>query len=46
MLTYQYIQKLADKIQVMLVPGGQNFLLDLKGILNGGSVVPTPSPGN
>jgi regulator of protease activity HflC (stomatin/prohibitin superfamily) len=33
-LQYQYIQKITDKIQVMLVPGGQQFLLDLKGILS------------
>jgi regulator of protease activity HflC (stomatin/prohibitin superfamily) len=32
-LQYQYIQKLGDKIQVMLVPSGNQFLLDLKGLL-------------
>lgn len=32
-LQYQYIQRLTDKIQVMLVPGGQGFLFDLNGIL-------------
>jgi regulator of protease activity HflC (stomatin/prohibitin superfamily) len=32
-LQYQYIQKIVDKVQVMLVPGGQQFLLDLKGVL-------------
>jgi regulator of protease activity HflC (stomatin/prohibitin superfamily) len=40
-LQYQYIQRLTDKIQVMLVPGGQGFLLDLNGILKG---APSPSP--
>jgi regulator of protease activity HflC (stomatin/prohibitin superfamily) len=34
-LQYQYIQKIVDKVQVMLVPGGQQFLLDLKGVLSG-----------
>ncbi len=33
-LTYSYIQRLTDKLQVMLVPGGQQFLFDLKGLLN------------
>jgi len=32
-LTYTYIQKLADKLQVALIPGGQQFLFDLKGLL-------------
>ncbi|MFL5680006.1 MAG: prohibitin family protein [Chloroflexota bacterium] len=34
-LQYQYIQKLADKIQVMMVPSNNGFLLDLKGLING-----------
>ena len=38
-LQYQYIQRLTDKIQVMLVPGGQGFLFDLQGILK-----PSASP--
>lgn len=33
-LTYTYIQKLSDKVQVMMVPGGQQFLMDLKGLVN------------
>jgi regulator of protease activity HflC (stomatin/prohibitin superfamily) len=33
-LQYQYIQKLTDKIQVMLVPSGQASIFDLKGLLN------------
>jgi regulator of protease activity HflC (stomatin/prohibitin superfamily) len=37
-LQYQYIQKLTDKITVMLVPSGQASIFDLKGLLN-----PTPS---
>lgn len=37
-LQYQYIQKLTDKIQVMLVPSGNATIFDLKGLLT-----PTPS---
>jgi regulator of protease activity HflC (stomatin/prohibitin superfamily) len=37
-LQYQYIQKLSDKIQVVLVPSGQASIFDLKGLLN-----PAPS---
>ncbi len=37
-LKYQYIQKLTDKITVMLVPSGNASIFDLKGLLN-----PTPS---
>jgi prohibitin 2 len=33
-LQYQYIQKLTDKIQVMLVPSGNASIFDLKGLLN------------
>ena len=40
-LQYQYIQKIVDKVQVMLIPGGQQFLLDLKSIL-GQSTPTTP----
>src|SRR6266508_4573118 len=32
-LQYQYIQKLADKITVMLVPSGNASIFDLKGLL-------------
>lgn len=38
-LQYQYIQKLTDKITVMLVPSGNASIFDLKGLLN-----PTASP--
>jgi regulator of protease activity HflC (stomatin/prohibitin superfamily) len=38
-LQYQYIQKLTDKVQVMLVPSGNASIFDLKGLLN-----PAPSP--
>jgi regulator of protease activity HflC (stomatin/prohibitin superfamily) len=38
-LQYQYIQKLSDKIQVMLVPSGNAAIFDLKGLLT-----PTASP--
>jgi regulator of protease activity HflC (stomatin/prohibitin superfamily) len=37
-LEYQYIQKLTDKISVMLVPSGNASIFDLKGLLN-----PTPA---
>jgi regulator of protease activity HflC (stomatin/prohibitin superfamily) len=40
-LQYQYIQKLTDKIQVMLVPSGNASIFDLKGLL--GQTSPTPS---
>jgi regulator of protease activity HflC (stomatin/prohibitin superfamily) len=43
-LQYQYIQKLTDKIQVMLVPGGQGFLFDLNGILKGTTPAPSAAP--
>jgi regulator of protease activity HflC (stomatin/prohibitin superfamily) len=42
-LQYQYIQRITDKIQVMLVPSGQGFLFDLNGILKpGASAAATP----
>ena len=34
-LQYQYIQKLTDKIQVMLLPSGTNSIFDLKELLKG-----------
>jgi regulator of protease activity HflC (stomatin/prohibitin superfamily) len=33
-LQYQYIQKLAGNISVMLVPSGNASIFDLKGLLN------------
>jgi regulator of protease activity HflC (stomatin/prohibitin superfamily) len=42
-LQYQYIQKIVDKVQVMLIPGGQQFLLDLKSVLGQSSPTPTPT---
>lgn len=42
-LQYQYIQRLTDKIQVMLVPGGQGFLFDLNGILKPPASAPAAS---
>jgi regulator of protease activity HflC (stomatin/prohibitin superfamily) len=39
-LQYQYIQKLTDKIQVMLLPSGNQTIFDLKGLL--GQAVPNP----
>ena len=41
-LQYQYIQKLTDKIQVMLVPSGNATIFDLKGLLN--QTIPTATP--
>ena len=32
-LQYQYIQKLTDKIQVMLLPSGNQTIFDLKSLL-------------
>src|SRR5258707_8336647 len=40
-LQYQYIQKLTDKIQVMLVPSGNATIFGLKGLLN--QTAPTAS---
>jgi regulator of protease activity HflC (stomatin/prohibitin superfamily) len=40
-LQYQYIQKLTDKITVMLVPSGNASIFDLKGLLN---QTPSASP--
>ena len=42
-LQYQYIQKLTDKIQVMLLPSGTNSIFDLKELLKQ-SATPSPSP--
>jgi regulator of protease activity HflC (stomatin/prohibitin superfamily) len=43
-LQYQYIQKLSDKIQVMLVPSGNAAIFDLKGLLNQTTPSPSPAP--
>jgi len=43
-LQYQYIQKLADKITVMLVPSGNASIFDLKGLLGQATPTPTPAP--
>jgi regulator of protease activity HflC (stomatin/prohibitin superfamily) len=43
-LQYQYIQKLSDKIQVVLVPSGNASIFDLKGLLGQSSPSPTPAP--
>jgi prohibitin 2 len=43
-LQYQYIQKLTDKITVMLVPSGNASIFDLKGLLNQGTASPSPTP--
>jgi len=39
-LQYQYIQKLTDKITVMLLPSGNQTIFDLKGLL--GQAMPNP----
>ena len=33
-LEYQYIQKLTDKITVMLLPSGNGTIFDLKSLIN------------
>ena len=44
-LQYQYIQKLTDKITVMLLPSGNQTIFDLKALLGqAGAVAPSPSP--
>jgi regulator of protease activity HflC (stomatin/prohibitin superfamily) len=43
-LTFEYIDKLAPGIQVMLVPSNSPYLLPLP-TLEGTSVAPTPAPG-
>ncbi len=43
-LQYQLINKLSDKINVMLVPSGNGYILDLKGLTGGTTVTPTPAP--
>ncbi len=46
LLTYEYIQKLAPGIQVMLVPTDNPFLLPLPTLEKGAAVpTPTPTPG-
>jgi regulator of protease activity HflC (stomatin/prohibitin superfamily) len=41
-LQYQYIQKLTDKITVMLLPSGNGTIFDLKSLL--GQASPSPAP--
>jgi regulator of protease activity HflC (stomatin/prohibitin superfamily) len=43
-LQYQYIQKLTDKITVMLVPSGNASIFDLKGLLNQPAATASPAP--
>jgi regulator of protease activity HflC (stomatin/prohibitin superfamily) len=43
-LQYQLINKLSDKINVMLVPSGNGFILDLKSLMGGVTASPSPSP--
>lgn len=44
-LQYQYIQKLTDKISVMLLPSGAGTIFDLKSLLGGSTPSPSPSVG-
>jgi len=43
-LQYQYIQKLTDKITVMLLPSGNASIFDLKGLLNQNTPSPSSAP--
>jgi regulator of protease activity HflC (stomatin/prohibitin superfamily) len=43
-LQYQYIQKLTDKVTVMLVPSGNASIFDLKGLLNQPAATASPAP--
>jgi regulator of protease activity HflC (stomatin/prohibitin superfamily) len=43
-LQYQYIQKLTDKIQVMLLPSGNQSIFDLKSLLGGATPTPSAAP--
>ncbi len=44
-LQYQYINKLASNISVMLVPSGNASIFDLKGLLSGAATAsPSPKP--
>ncbi len=43
-LQYQYIQKLTDKIQVMLLPTGTNSIFDLKELLKQSTPAASPAP--
>ena len=43
-LQYQYIQKLTDKIQVMLLPTGTNSIFDLKELLRQSTPSASPAP--
>jgi len=43
-LQNQYIQKLTDKITVMLLPSGNQTIFDLKGLLGQTTPSPTPTP--
>jgi regulator of protease activity HflC (stomatin/prohibitin superfamily) len=42
-LQYQYIQKLTDKISVMLLPAGNGTIFDLKSLLGQAGSSPSPS---
>ena len=44
-IQWQYVQQLTDKIQVMLLPSGQNFLFDVRGLVDGQATAPVPQTG-
>ncbi len=45
-IQWQYIQKLSDKVQVMMVPSGQPFLFDMRGLTGANTGVTTAgAPG-
>jgi regulator of protease activity HflC (stomatin/prohibitin superfamily) len=43
-IQWAYVQKLTDKVQVMLLPSGQQFLFDVRGLLGGEVSPPAPRP--
>ena len=44
LIAYRYIEKLAPNIQVMLLPSGSPFILDMKNLASMGPSVPGPGP--
>jgi len=40
LLTYRYIEKIAPSIQTILIPSGQNFLLDPRSLISGSQTGP------
>ena len=44
-IQWQYVQKLSDKVQVMLVPSGQQFLFDTRGLVGQAPAPPAVPSG-